>query len=399
MTDLNIIADNDIVELEFDCLRTRQPIGDIFLASMPFQDITRIAYFDVRRVVQDRDIERYLGIQRPIEAARLSALQEYVNYYDASFPTAIIIAIDESYAEYDEERKKLIVSNVPRGETKPDIAIRNLARVIDGQHRIAGLLSYKGETFDVPVSIFIGADIADQAHIFSTVNLEQTKVNRSLVYDLYSLAKSRSPQKTCHNIAVALDQDEKSPLYQRVKRLGTTTIQGRFEPIAQAQFVEMLMRYITTDAKGDRDAILKNERLERASGNDVWKLPFRNAFIDDKDLRIADTMFGYFDAVRDVWPEAWNNKDRQGAVLNRTNGFRALMRAYGFLYKRQNIPNGQVSSDYCRKYFQDLNLKDDDFNITNFPPGSSGESRLLKVLTGEEQLESTVAENPMQGGA
>ena len=68
--------------------------------------------------------------------------------------------------------------------------------MIDGQHRIAGLYKYEGEVgFDINVTIFVGTDIADQAQIFSTVNLEQTKVNRSLAYDLFALAHSRSPKK------------------------------------------------------------------------------------------------------------------------------------------------------------------------------------------------------------
>ena len=59
--------------------------------------------------------------------------------------------------------------------------------------------------FDILVSLFVGSDIADQAHVFATVNLEQTKVGKSLAIDLFELARTRSPIKTCHNVAVALD--------------------------------------------------------------------------------------------------------------------------------------------------------------------------------------------------
>ena len=105
----------------------------------------------------------------------------------------------------------------------------------------------------------MGTDIAEQAQIFSTVNLEQTKVNRSLAYDLFALAKSRSPQKTCHNVVVALDQDKTSPFYQRIKRLGANT-EGRYgETITQATFVEALQKYISADPKGDRDVLLRGK--------------------------------------------------------------------------------------------------------------------------------------------
>ena len=52
---------------------------------------------------------------------------------------------------------------------------RNIARVIDGQHRIAGLMEYNGEEFDVSVTILVDFDIAEQAHIFSTVNFVSNK--------------------------------------------------------------------------------------------------------------------------------------------------------------------------------------------------------------------------------
>lgn len=44
------------------------------------------------------------------------------------------------------------------------------------------------------------------AYIFSMVNLAQTKVSKSLVYDLFEFSKSRSPRKRAHTIAVAIDR-------------------------------------------------------------------------------------------------------------------------------------------------------------------------------------------------
>jgi len=92
--------------------------------------------------------------------------------------------------------------------------------VIDGQHRIEGLKELQDIQFDLNISVFVDIDVAQEGYIFSTVNLAQTKVNRSLAYDLYDLAKSKSPQKFCHNAAVALDKGKESPLYHRIKRLG-----------------------------------------------------------------------------------------------------------------------------------------------------------------------------------
>ena len=149
---LEMRADDDLITKEIFALRIRQPIGDIFLASIDYQLLQKITYFDVRRVLRDqRDVEAYLGIQRPLNKSRIESLETYVNFVDATFPTAVILAIDESECvAYNEDTKLLSLSNTRRGNEKPDIAFSNLCRVIDGQHRIAGLRTYSGKKpFDV----------------------------------------------------------------------------------------------------------------------------------------------------------------------------------------------------------------------------------------------------------
>ena len=107
------------------------------------------------------------------------------------------------------------------------------------------------------MSIFIDADIAQQAYLFSTVNLAQTKVNKSLAYDLFDLANVRSPQKLCHTIAVTLNRLPESPLYERIKRLGTATPGCVTENITQATFVTALMSYVSLDENKDRDTYMR----------------------------------------------------------------------------------------------------------------------------------------------
>lgn len=380
-------VDPDLKDIRLPVLRAKQPIGDIYISSIPFRDLIKMSYFDVRRVIQDeRDVERYLGIQRPLDSGRVRKLEEYVNYYDASFPTAVILAIDEAYAEFNETDNTLTLRNHLIHETRPSIAFSNIARVIDGQHRIAGLMKFDGKDFDVPVTIFVGADVSDQAHIFSTVNLEQTKVSKNLVYDLYSLARSRSPQKTAHNIAVALDKDSNGPLGGRIKRLGGGTVGKDFEPLSQATFVESLLKLMTPDARADRDVLLRGRHPEKATGEDAWRFPFRSWFVDGQDLKIADALQDYFSAVRDTWPRAWSDDTRGGLILNRSNGFKALMRLYQFLYKVQKLPNAGVGYVYTKSYLDKTGLVDADFNLANFVPGSSGESRLFRVLSRQEEL-------------
>ena len=260
------------------------------------------------------------------------------------------------------------------------VFFRGIARVIDGQHRIAGLEGYVGEKFDIAVTVLVGMDIADQAYVFSTVNLAQTKVNPSLAYDLYSFAKARSPQKTCHNIAVALDQHEKSPLYQRIKRLGVATA-GRFdETITQATFVRALLPYISSDPVIDRDTLLRGQKLTKVSGADIRRLIFRNLFVDDQDLKIMDVVWNYFSAVMARWPDAWREVRREGNMLNRTNGFRAFTRFLRPAYLSVARPGEVPSKEDFETLLKKVRLQDREFDTTTFVPGSGGEARLVRTL-------------------
>jgi DGQHR domain-containing protein len=382
---LEIRPDDDTITKEVPALRIQQPIGDIYLASIDHNLLQKITYFDVRRVLRDqRDVEAYLGIQRPLNESRIKDLETYVNFVDATFPTAVILAIDESECvSYDDKTKLLSLSNTRQGNEKPDIAISNLCRVIDGQHRIAGLRTYGGKKpFEVMAAIFVGIDISDQAYIFATVNLEQTKVRKSLAFDLFELARTRSPIKTSHNIAVALDQVKESPFYQRIKRLGTATPGRERETITQSTFVDALVRYISPEPKVDRDMLLRGQSLELADTDLLKRYCLRNLFIRNEDVLIGRIVQNYFEGVRLVWPTAWNDFS-QGAMLNKTNGFRALMSIFGRVYTHVTSPGNAVPATRFADIFKKSKLKDEDFNTENFKPGTSGEAKLRNQLIEE----------------
>jgi DGQHR domain-containing protein len=374
-------ADRDKIEKKLKAIKVSQPIGDLFIASMDQKLIQDITFFDVRRrIAEERDVERYLGIQRPLQPKRVEELRDYVNFIDATFPTSIILAIDSDYAEFDEDTGVLTISNTVQGDDVPSIAFRNLCRVIDGQHRIAGLEGLKqDQQFDVIVSIFIGSDISDQAYVFATVNLEQTKVNKSIAYDLFELARTRSPIKTCHNIAVALDVSEESPFFKRIKRLGVATEGRATETLTQSTFVNSLVGYIADNPKQDRDDLIRGERLNYVTGKNAQRLCFRNLFIDGEDVKIGKIIEQYFLAVRSRWPDAWEYTGK-GIMLNRTNGFRALMKFFGKAYNYLASPGDFVPERSFLELFNRVNASWDSFTVTTYRPGTSGEVELRRFL-------------------
>ena len=375
------LQDPDKIEKSFPALCVKQPIGDIYVASIDAKSIQKMTFFDVRRRIEEqRDIERYLGIQRPLSAKRVSELNDYVNFSDATFPSSVIISVESDYARYDEQEKCIVLSNTRHGEDAPSIMFSNLCRVIDGQHRIAGLEKFSGPNFDIIVSVFIGSDVSDQAYVFATVNLEQTKVNRSLAIDLFDLAKTRSPYKTCHNIAVALDSTSGSPFTGKIKRLGVAT-DGRAggETLTQATFVDGLLQYISKDPKKDRDALLKGQKIPYVFGTELDRLVFRNLFIDGEDVKIGKIYEQYFLAVKDRWPEAWDYLG-SGYMLSRTNGYRALSAVFGRVYRSITAPGQSAPMSAFKSYFDKVDVPWTHFSTDTFKPGSSGESALKEFF-------------------
>jgi DGQHR domain-containing protein len=368
------------VSFPLPVIKVKQPIGEFFVGALDSHRLCDITHFDVRRILKERDFETYLGIQRPLHPKRVKEIAKYVSTIDACFPTAVILSVPGVCARYDEGKKQLILSNyLDPEEPSRSVLYRQIAKVIDGQHRIEGLKSYTGGEFEVNVCIFVDIDVAEEGYIFSTVNLAQTKVNRSLAIDLFDLAKAPSPQKLCHNIAVALDQNSKSPFFHRIKRLGVAT-EGRFkETLTQATFVDGLIVYISTDPIHDRDLYIRGRSLGKASAQESKLLIFRNMMIDGRDLEIGDVIWNYFDAVKSRWPAAWDATG-QGFMLNRTNGFRALMRflrpAYLYLVGPGEVPTRE---DFG-KVFARIQMNSDDFTTDNFEPGTGGEAALYNVL-------------------
>jgi len=373
--------------LEFPCIKVTQPMGNFFMGSIKASDLCEVTKYDFRRLVTEEGFSSYLGIQREVSPKRVREIAKYVGTKDACFPTAVILAIPGVCVTYNERQKTLrLTPYTDDADPESHIAYDEMAIVLDGQHRIAGLKEgrYDGD-FEVNVSIFVDIDIADQAYLFSTVNLAQTKVNKSLVYDLYDLAKKRSPQKTCHNIAVALDREENSPFYQRIKRLGVAT-EGRFnETITQSTFVQSLLQYLSDDPVNDRDLYLRDKKPELADDETLMTLIFRNMFIQEKDLLITDVIWNFFDAVKKRWPRAWDHSDH-GLMLNKTNGFKALMRFLRYCYLHLTSPGGVPTTADFQKVVRLIDLPDNHFSTDQYKPGSSGEGKLYRTLLQKANL-------------
>ena len=360
----------------FECVEVSQPRGPLYVGAMLHSQVLSISFADVRRI-EERDIERYIGIQRTLDPGRVQELKQFVRTEDASYPTSVILAVTSEDASFDP------ANGIMRVRKSQDVA-----KIIDGQHRIAGLVNYDGPTFQLNVTLVVDMDIEDQAYMFATINLHQTKVNRSLGYDLFEFATKRSPQKTCHNIAKLLNSREGSPFYRRVKILGRATGRGK-EYLTQAAIVERIIYHISKDelqAIRDRDWIRRDIPLVRATTEQEQKgLFFRNLFIDERDDDILMIEWNFFAAVATKWPAAWNTS-AEGFVLSRSLGFAALSRILNAIIIDINEFDSVPTVDKFADYLSRSQLQDNDFTRERYIPGTGGEAKLYNELLGELRL-------------
>lgn len=373
--------------LTLPCLEAKQPIGNMYVAVIDSDVLEFISMVDVRRLKEERELEEYTGIQRKLSTNREKEIGKYVNLIDATFPNSIILAISSQNVSFNPNDKTLTILY------KDDVA-----KVLDGQHRIAGLTHYEkqGNTFQCIVTIYIDMELEDQAIVFSTINTEQKPVSKSLAADLFEFAKSRSPQKTCHTIARVLDQEKDSPFYQKIKILGNANDSEK-ETITQDTFVKGIIQYISRDPQSDRQ-IYKHNRLffgikkpEYASEKDKNKLILRKLFIDDeKDIKITQMLINYFQAVQDKWSYSWNTVVNNN-ILNKSTGYIALIKFFRIACLNLRTSEDEVvTKEKFQELFNQIDIEDGTFNNQNYIPGGKGQSMLYNELLEKSKLKNNI---------
>jgi len=379
--------------IKVKCIEVEQPIGVFYIATIDWFNLSNIARADIRRIEKGEGgtVESYLGMQRRLSESRVKEISRYVNNIDATFPTGIILHIQSFNVYNDEEDNEYELRNVIFDKESSTMKIRlggDVATILDGQHRIEGLKKGLGETgnyrtkFQLNVSIFVDLDMDNQSMVFATVNKAQSKVNPSLVYDLFAFAKTRSPQRTAHNIVRILDETETSPFYKMVKILGTADDPDR-ETITQATIAESIIKYISKNPMSDRDILKRKKKLEKINKTEEKRLIFRNMFIEEKDADIAKNVINLFSAVKQKWPNHWSN-----TLLTRTAGVISFMRFMRPAYLNLADEVGEVVSiNKFVELLQNVDINGDSFTKENYPPGSSGQSKLYKELIQQSGLD------------
>ena len=332
-------------------LKIEQPIGTFYLTSMDAATLAKVATVERRNANPD-------AVQREQSISRIQEIAKYCGESDATFPTPIIIAIKEDAdVRIDED---FILFN------EEEI----LGEVIDGQHRLEGLKASNFLTkFQMPVVLMFDLYPSQKAYVFSIINSKQTRVNMSLIYDLFALSDKRSPYKTCHETARALNIDKDSPFNNRLKMLGKKEESQYFASLSQGTFIKYLLELISKNPDDDTRRIKKGEPLEP---ND--KLVLRQYFIDNQDSVIFKILLNLFNGVRDAFEEEWNNPSQY--IISKSIGFGSVIKAYPTIHKI-GVEKNKLTREFFKEIFIQFRsyLIEKEINLTSEYFGSNEQSR------------------------
>lgn len=341
-------------------IEINQPIGSFYFSKMRAIDLGKIVNVTPRSASPS-------AIQRDESSRRINEISNYCSDPDATFPTPIIISV------YEDANIHLVNNQfeIPLESNK------KIGEVIDGQHRLKGILkSSFSDRFELPIILMFNLTEEEKAYVFSIINSKQTKVSMSLIYDLFALSKHRSPQKTAHEIARALNKNPESPFYNRLKMLGKKEEDQEFATLSQGTFVKHLVNLISKDPDLDYRLSKRNEVLLENK-----TLPLREYFLNGEDKVILKILLNVFNALKDTFPQYWESPIDN--ILWKTTGYVAVINSFNSLYDLGDKYN-DLSYNHFKKCFSHFNnyLNQNDLELTSkdFPSNAQQQNRLSKMI-------------------
>ena len=365
--------------VKIEVLAVKQPIGVFYVGVVTANDAVAICSARERKKNEQDELERYIGMQRPLNPKRVREIRKYVKTWDASFPNSVIVAVNPGYYFFEKDKNTIYL--------KRD---KDSANIIDGQHRLAGFDEESGNEFDVILAIFPELELEEQAYLFSVINTKMTRINPSLSRDLYTFATINTPEKLAHNIAKSFNQDVNNPWHQKIKMLGKKE-KGIDSILSQSAFTKEIISLICDkdDSYEIRD-ILKRNKNDQSSLKNFYnetkatRFIFWEPFINGEDKFIYTILEDYFLAISEVYKKDWHDRSK---ILIKTTGYIALLRVFRILYKK-GFEGGNLTKNFFKLNFEKVKVSGEvkEFVSANYNPGGMGERNLARDILKGMQL-------------
>lgn len=341
--------------IKINLIEIKQPIGIFYVGKMDSKTLINISKVHRRGINDSRN-----GIQRELQINRAKEIANYCKDPDAAFPTPIVLSINSDDIQI--EKKIEDIYTLSFNENHP------IAEILDGQHRIEGIKNSQNFETEMMIAIMFDLSEEEKAYVFSTINSNQKKVDKSLIYDLFEISTGRSPLKTCHDIARILNSNESSPFYKRLKMLGKK--RSATEILSQGMFVTHLVRLISKTPQKDEISIKNNETLTSDPS-----LIFREYFINNKDEIILKILTNYFNSVATVFDTEWKDKNNN-YILAKSTGYGALLKALPDFYS-EGIKRKDLSQEFFLNIFKNIKneFRDNKIKLTSSSFGSGEQAQ------------------------
>lgn len=291
-------------QLRVRATRTRQGNNiEVFAFFLRGADIARIA--DINRVGRSND--ELEGFQRPEIKSHVRSIAEFLDSGPVLFPNAIILAFS-SDVTFRAVRGRGVkdCSDISDGGviTIPVRAEgKRAAWIVDGQQRSLALAQAKNDAHVVPVVGFLSADLATAREQFILVN-KAKPLSARLIDELLPQVGGLLPQDLEERrlpslLTDQLAKDPNSPFYKMLKR--------KSDPANVGVITDSSIRAaIGQNLKSSMGAL-----SQYRGGSDV-----------DTDAMYR-TLFIYWSAVKDAFPDAWGKKATQSRLMH-SAGIRAM---------------------------------------------------------------------------
>ncbi|MDD5161107.1 MAG: DGQHR domain-containing protein [Sulfuricurvum sp.] len=369
--------------IKVPAIRVKQPLGEFYITSLPASLILKVSYVVEARILNDDEdnkkakhedtflgtiLDKLSGTQRVKKTSRLEEIRKYSETVDAGFPNSIILGANYNVdGTLNEDTNKQWF--IEKGESECYTLIipseDRLASIIDGQHRVFGLENSKLNDMPLVCSIFLDLPIPYHAQIFTTINMNQQKVDKNLAYNLFQfdmdVGKSYawSPETLAVYFARILTQNEDSPLHNKL-RLGIAEMENETS-ISMASVIDGILSLITTNPKKDRIELhtktLKEGRNRLLLADSA--APLRRMYLENKDKTLYNLILNYLKAVDKI---LWV---RNYSIFNKTLGIQALFDVLKevIIFKGINYPYTEEFFLDLLQYSERINFNDDFFGI------------------------------------
>lgn len=369
---------NEIIKkdpITIPALKLTQPIGDFYVGVIPSKDLLGLCTTDMDSIKESE----YDIYQRKLNQSRIPALEQYMEYSKATFPNGIIL---NSRYPLKYENGKLII------ERKQDAFF-----IIDGQHRVEALSYYKGQKpFDVCIVVFEKLDEDTQTEIFVTVNSEQKKVNPTVRLNLKGNDFVDTPEKVIRKIAIAMNDEPESPLRGKIN-FSDDSISKKDNKLSLAAFMRPILKKMYNEEKsfeikdiliqnGNNRLLLSNYIKDGKRTRPLWEM-----YINSDDDILYMILVNFFTAVKDVFPDDWENAD---SLLLKTSGYDALIM---LLCEMLEKSNNDMSYDTLYEQLLKLQVLSGTFTLEKIGVGNSAAVKLFHKFEDILYLERNNKEN------